>query len=250
LRKRVEAALEERCPRDAPSRPAVRGPAPPPSRGAPGAQRGAAGPPDGARAPASRRRAEARARRARRTRRSRQARGARGRAGTARRRLLPPPREQCDRRRAAHDPGACARELSGLGAARRRRPRLRDPRRRSGAGLREGGTTNRTHLHDYAEAIGANTALLLKVHTSNYRVVGFTADVSSRELVELGRARGIPVMEDLGSGSLVDLRAHAFPYEPTVPETVAAGVDLVSFSGDKLLGGPQAGIVVGKQAIV
>ena len=128
--------------------------------------------------------------------------------------------------------------------------RIPDIMRRSGAVLREVGTTNRTHLQDYAEAIGPNTALLLKVHTSNYRVVGFTADVSSRELVELGRARGIPVMEDLGSGSLVDLRPHAFPYEPTVPETVAAGVDLVSFSGDKLLGGPQAGIVVGKQAIV
>ena len=128
--------------------------------------------------------------------------------------------------------------------------RIPDIMRRSGAVLREVGTTNRTHPQDYAEAIGPNTALLLKVHTSNYRVVGFTADVSSRELVELGRARGIPVMEDLGSGSLVDLRPHAFPYEPTVPETVAAGVDLVSFSGDKLLGGPQAGIVVGKQAIV
>src|SRR5207245_2155899 len=103
---------------------------------------------------------------------------------------------------------------------------------------------------DYAEAIGPATALLLKVHTSNYRVIGFTADVSSRELVELGRERGIPVMEDLGSGSLVDLRPWGFPYEPTVPEVVASGVDLVSFSGDKLLGGPQAGIVVGKRAIV
>src|SRR2546428_148413 len=128
--------------------------------------------------------------------------------------------------------------------------RIPDIMRRSGAVLREVGTTNRTHLQDYAEAIGPNTALLLKVHTSNYRVVGFTADVSSRELVELGRARGIPVMEDLGSGSLVDLRAHAFPYEPTVPETGAAGVDLGSFSGDKLLGWPQAGLVVGKHAIV
>ena len=81
-------------------------------------------------------------------------------------------------------------------------------------------------------------------------MIGFTADVSSRELVELGRERGIPVMEDLGSGSLVDLRPWGFPYEPTVPEVVASGVDLVSFSGDKLLGGPQAGIVVGKRAIV
>jgi L-seryl-tRNA(Ser) seleniumtransferase len=128
--------------------------------------------------------------------------------------------------------------------------RIPDIMLRSGAVLREVGTTNRTHLRDYAEAITPNTALLLKVHTSNYRVVGFTADVPSRELVELGRARGIPVMEDLGSGSLVDLRPYGFPHEPTVPETVAAGVDLVSFSGDKLLGGPQGGIVVGAQAIV
>jgi L-seryl-tRNA(Ser) seleniumtransferase len=128
--------------------------------------------------------------------------------------------------------------------------RIPDIMLRGGAVLREVGTTNRTHLRDYADAIGANTGLLLKVHTSNYRVVGFTADVPSRELVELGRERGIPVMEDLGSGSLVDLRAHNFPYEPTVPEVVASGVDLVSFSGDKLLGGPQAGIIVGKRAIV
>ena len=128
--------------------------------------------------------------------------------------------------------------------------RIPDIMLRSGAILREVGATNRTHLRDYAEAIGPNTALLLKVHTSNYRVIGFTADVSSRHLTELGRERGIPVMEDLGSGSLIDLRRWGFPYEPTVPEVVASGVDLVSFSGDKLLGGPQAGIVVGKRAIV
>jgi L-seryl-tRNA(Ser) seleniumtransferase len=128
--------------------------------------------------------------------------------------------------------------------------RIPDIMLRSGAVLREVGATNRTHLRDYADAIGANTALLLKVHTSNYRVVGFTAEVSSRELTELGRERGLPVMEDLGSGSLLDLRPWGFPYEPTVPEVVASGVDLVSFSGDKLLGGPQAGIVVGKRPIV
>jgi L-seryl-tRNA(Ser) seleniumtransferase len=128
--------------------------------------------------------------------------------------------------------------------------RIPDIMLRSGAVLCEVGATNRTHLRDYAEAITPNTALLLKVHTSNYRVVGFTAEVASRELVELGRERGIPVMEDLGSGSLVDLRPWGFPYEPTVPETVASGVDLVSFSGDKLLGGPQAGIVVGRRAVV
>jgi L-seryl-tRNA(Ser) seleniumtransferase len=128
--------------------------------------------------------------------------------------------------------------------------RIPDIMLRSGAVLREVGATNRTHLKDYVEAIGPATALLLKVHTSNYRVVGFTADVSSRELVELGRQRGLPVMEDLGSGCLVDLRPYGFPYEPTVPEVVASGVDLVSFSGDKLLGGPQAGIVVGRRELV
>ena len=128
--------------------------------------------------------------------------------------------------------------------------RIPDILRRSGATLREVGTTNRTHLKDYAGAIGPDTGVLLKVHTSNYRVVGFTAAVSSRELAELGRARGIPVMEDLGSGCFVDLTRHGFPYEPTVPEVVASRVDLVSFSGDKLLGGPQAGIVVGRAELV
>ena len=128
--------------------------------------------------------------------------------------------------------------------------RIPDILRRSGAVLREVGTTNRTHLKDYVNAIGPETGLILKVHTSNYRVVGFTAAVSSRELAELGRVRGVTVMEDLGSGCLVDLTRYGFPYEPTVPEVVASGVDLVSFSGDKLLGGPQAGIVVGRAELV
>src|SRR5262245_31508563 len=128
--------------------------------------------------------------------------------------------------------------------------RIPDIMRRSGAVLREVGTTNRTHLKDYAEALGPETALILKVHTSNYRVVGFTADVSSRELVELGRARGVAVMEDLGSGCFVDLTRYGFPPEPTVPDVVAAGVDVVTFSGDKLLGGPQAGLVVGRADLV
>ena len=128
--------------------------------------------------------------------------------------------------------------------------RIPDILRRSGAVLREVGATNRTHLKDYVNAIGPETGMILKVHTSNYRVVGFTAAVSSRELAELGRARGITVMEDLGSGCFVDLTRYGLPYEPTVPEVVASGVDLVSFSGDKLLGGPQAGIVVGRAELL
>jgi L-seryl-tRNA(Ser) seleniumtransferase len=128
--------------------------------------------------------------------------------------------------------------------------RLPDVMTRSGARLREVGTTNRTHAGDYEGAIGPETALLLKVHPSNYRVVGFTSDVALEELVRIGRARGIPVMEDLGAGALIDMKGYGLPREPIVAERVAAGADLVSFSGDKLLGGPQAGIVVGQRAMI
>ncbi len=124
--------------------------------------------------------------------------------------------------------------------------RIPDIMRSSGAILREVGATNKTHLRDYAQAISEQTALLLRVHTSNFRIVGFTEEVAAQELVALGRQHRIPVMEDLGSGTLVDLRPYGLYGEPTVPEVVASGVDIVTFSGDKLLGGPQAGILVGK----
>jgi L-seryl-tRNA(Ser) seleniumtransferase len=125
--------------------------------------------------------------------------------------------------------------------------RIPDVMKRSGALLREVGTTNRTHLRDYQKAMGPETALLLKVHTSNFRVMGFTSEVSLEELVELGRGQNIPVMNDLGSGCLVDLSRYGLEKEPTVQEAVKTGVDVVTFSGDKLLGGPQAGIIVGKK---
>ena len=128
--------------------------------------------------------------------------------------------------------------------------RLPDVMAKSGAVLREVGTTNRTHRSDYADAIGPATALLLKVHPSNYRVVGFTSEVTLEDLVEIGRERGVEVMEDLGSGALIDLEEFGLPREPVVRERVAAGAGVVTFSGDKLLGGPQAGIIVGRRALV
>ncbi|MFZ0890463.1 MAG: L-seryl-tRNA(Sec) selenium transferase, partial [Candidatus Binataceae bacterium] len=128
--------------------------------------------------------------------------------------------------------------------------RLPEVMAKSGARLREVGTTNRTHPRDYERAIGAETALLLKVHPSNYRLTGFTAEVGLKELVEIGRKKRIPVMEDLGSGALIDLTGYGLPREPVVAERVAAGAGLVTFSGDKLLGGPQAGVVVGKRALI
>ncbi|ODA42487.1 L-seryl-tRNA(Sec) selenium transferase [Desulfosporosinus sp. BG] len=119
-----------------------------------------------------------------------------------------------------------------------------------GAKLIEVGATNKTWLRDYEAAIGPETALILKVHTSNYRVEGFTHSVSGTELVKLGEKRGLPVMEDLGSGSFLDGSSLGFPIEPTIEQTVKAGLSLVTFSGDKLLGGPQAGIIVGKRAFI
>ncbi|MHB8707217.1 MAG: L-seryl-tRNA(Sec) selenium transferase, partial [Coriobacteriia bacterium] len=128
--------------------------------------------------------------------------------------------------------------------------RVPDVMRESGATMVEVGTTNKTHLRDYEKALTPNTGLLLKVHTSNYRVVGFTEEVSLADLVTLGGQHAVPVMEDQGSGVLVDLRQWGLPYEPTVSESIAAGADAVTCSGDKLLGGPQAGIIAGKWHVI
>lgn len=127
--------------------------------------------------------------------------------------------------------------------------RIPEIMQRSGAILREVGTTNRTHIDDYRAALNERTRLLLRVHPSNFRIVGFTARPELTELVALGRERGIPVYEDLGSGCLVDLRPYGIE-EPVVADSLHAGVDLVSFSGDKLLGGPQAGLLAGKPELV
>ncbi len=128
--------------------------------------------------------------------------------------------------------------------------RVPDVMAQSGAVLREVGTTNKTHLRDYERAICDETALILKVHQSNYRITGFTSDVSVEELVALGGKNSIPVMFDLGSGCLFDLRTRGVGSEPVVREVVQTGVDLVTFSGDKLLGGPQAGIAAGKPQVI
>ncbi|MCI5124972.1 MAG: L-seryl-tRNA(Sec) selenium transferase [Candidatus Electrothrix sp. AR5] len=128
--------------------------------------------------------------------------------------------------------------------------RIPDVMARSGAELVEVGATNRTHLKDYRNAITPDTGLLLKVHTSNYCIIGFTSEVTNKELVNLGKEHQIPVMEDLGSGCLVDLSPYGLKKEPTVQEVVASGMDVVTFSGDKLLGGPQAGIILGSRELV
>ena len=128
--------------------------------------------------------------------------------------------------------------------------RIPDVMKKSGARMIEVGTTNKTHLQDYEEAINSETAAILKVHKSNFQIVGFNEEVKRSALVELGKKHNIPVVEDLGSGSFIDLSKYGMAWEPTVQQVLDEGVDLVTFSGDKLLGGPQAGVILGKKDLV
>ena len=124
--------------------------------------------------------------------------------------------------------------------------RIPDVIEASGGTIREVGTTNKTHLSDYSRAVGEGTGAIMKVHTSNYRIIGFSESVPAQELAELAHAKGLPLINDLGSGLFVDMRRFGLPYDPTVKEVLKQGCAVVMFSGDTLLGGPQAGIIVGK----
>ena len=128
--------------------------------------------------------------------------------------------------------------------------RIPDVIEQSGCTIREVGTTNKTHLSDYERAIGEDTGALMKVHTSNYRIIGFTESAAAADLVRLAHAQNLPCINDLGSGLFIDLESLGLPHEPTVREVIEAGCDVVTFSGDKLLGGPQAGIIVGKASYI